>query len=259
MKFRAKCETDFSPSGQPVDSCPVQLQVARPLSSASECCHDDHELGEARSIPISQHVCGHRNERVEEDRTHSFAHLAVVAHNMSGEQLQQLSVFLHYFQLLGLLRRWGRHARQPGLQARGLHASQLGQGATQTQQAGVRALLRWVQKKKSVRDLGRFKHLDAFLACSVFIEHSFSELSNLTCGISLSAKQTNTHTLYNYRPVVFAVGSKILTCSSSFSLQLFTQVFTYFLDSVTVSTTPWKSLKRGRFKMLGFYTSVLFL
>lgn len=144
IKLRVKdiCETDFLPSGQPVDRCPVQLQVASPLSSASKCCHNDHELGEACSIAISQHVCGHRNERVEEDCAHSFAHLAVVTHNMSGEQLQKLSVFLHYFQLLGLLWWRGRHARQPGLQTRGLHTSQLGQGATQTQQAGVWALLR---------------------------------------------------------------------------------------------------------------------
>ncbi|XP_010769119.1 LOW QUALITY PROTEIN: E3 ubiquitin-protein ligase UBR4 [Notothenia coriiceps] len=121
----------------PVDSGPVQLQMTGPLSRAGEGCHDDHELREACSITISEHVCCHGNECAEEDSAHSFAHLAVVTHNMSGEHLQELSVFLHYFHLLRVL--WGgrSHARQPGMQPRGLHAGQLGQRATQSQQAGT--------------------------------------------------------------------------------------------------------------------------
>lgn len=124
----------------------MQLQVASSLSSAGKCRHNDHQLREACPITICQHVCCHRNERAEEYCAHPFSHLAVVTHNMSGEQLQKLPVFLHYFKLLRVLWWSGCHACQPGLQTRGLHTGQLSQGATQTQQAGVRALFSCAQK-----------------------------------------------------------------------------------------------------------------
>lgn len=141
------CETDFLPSGEPVNSCPVKLQVASSLSSAGERGHDDHQLGKTRSVAIRQHVRRHRDERVEEDRAHALAHLAVVTHNVSGEQLQKLPVLLHHFKLLRVLWRSGCHASQPGLQTRGLHTGQLGQGAAQAQQAGVWALFSCVYRK----------------------------------------------------------------------------------------------------------------
>lgn len=119
--------------------------MTNPLSCTGQRRHDDHQLWEACSIAIGQHVCCHWNECAEENGAHSFAHLAVVSYNMSGKQLQKLSIFLHYFQLFWVFWWSGRHARQPRLQPRGFHTGQLSQGATQTQKAGVWALLRWVQ------------------------------------------------------------------------------------------------------------------
>lgn len=141
------CEKYFLPSREPVNGCPVQLQVASSLSSTGQRGHDDHQLGEARPVAIRQHVRRHRDERVEEHRAHALAHLAVVAHNVSGEQLQKLPVLLHDFKLLRVLWRGGRHACQPGLETRGLHTGQLRQGAAQAQQAGVRALFSCVHRK----------------------------------------------------------------------------------------------------------------
>lgn len=129
------------PPCQPIDRRPVKLQVTSPLPCTGQSCHDGHELRETRSIPIGQHVCCHGNKCAEEDGADSFANLTVVTHNVSGEQLQQLSVFLHHFQLLRVLGRRRRHAGQPGLQARRFHTGQLGQRPTQTQQAWVWTLL----------------------------------------------------------------------------------------------------------------------
>lgn len=141
MKGTKVKRSGFLPSCQPINGRPMKLQVTSALPSTGQCCHDGHELREACSIPIGQHVCCHGNECAEEDGANSFAHLTVVAHNMSGEQLQQLSVFLHNFQLLCVL--WWRrsHTREPGLQARRFHASQLGQRTAQTQQTWVWTLL----------------------------------------------------------------------------------------------------------------------
>ena len=121
----------------------MQLQVPRPLTGAGQRCHDDHELGESGSVAIGQHLGRHGDERAEEHGADALAHLAGLAHDVSGEQLQQLPVLLHRVQLIRVLGQRGRHARQPGLQARGLHTRQLGQRAAQVQQARVGALLRY--------------------------------------------------------------------------------------------------------------------
>lgn len=138
---------DFLPSSEPVNGCPVKLQVASSLSSTGQRGHDDHQLGKTCSVAIRQHVRRHGDECVEEDRAHTLAHLAVVAHDVSGEQLQKLPVLLHDFKLLRVLWRCGCHACQPGLQTRGLHTGQLRQGAAQAQQAGVWALFSYVCRK----------------------------------------------------------------------------------------------------------------
>lgn len=121
----------------------MKLQVTSPLASTSQGCHNDHELRKACSIPTGQHVCCHGNQRAEEHGAYSFSNLAVVPHNVSCEELQKLSIFLHNFQVLGIFWWGGRHTGQPGLQTWWLHTSQLGQGATQRQQALVWTLLRW--------------------------------------------------------------------------------------------------------------------
>lgn len=144
-KSKQVYEDKFLPSCQPVNCCAVKLQMTNSLSCTGQRSHDDHQLWEACSITIGQHVGCHWNERAEENGANSFAHLAVVTYNMSGEQLQKLSIFLHYFQLFWVFWRSGCHARQPRLESRGLHAGQLSQGTTQTQKAGVWALLRWEQ------------------------------------------------------------------------------------------------------------------
>ena len=74
--------------------------------------------------------------------------LPVFPNNVGGQQLQQLPVLLDHVQLIGISGGRCGHAGEPGLETRRLHASQLGQGAAEMQEARVRALLSWGQIKR---------------------------------------------------------------------------------------------------------------
>ena len=82
--------------------------------------------------------------------------LPVFPNNVGGQQLQQLPVLLDHVQLIGIFRGRCSHAGEPCLETRRLHASQLGQGAAEMQEARVRALLSWGQseRRRSVKGGG---------------------------------------------------------------------------------------------------------
>lgn len=146
-------ELNILPSREPVDSRPVQLQVPSSLSGACQSPHNNHEFRKPCPVSVGQHVGCHGNESAEEDGTHALAHLAVVSDDVSGEHLQELTVFLNELQLLRVLWRRGRHPCEPGLEPGRFNAGQLGQRAAQTQQAGVWALLSWKQKEIYVKNI----------------------------------------------------------------------------------------------------------
>ena len=82
--------------------------------------------------------------------------LPVFPNNVGGQQLQELPVLLDHVQLIGIFGGRCSHAGEPCLETRRLHASQLGQGAAEMQEARVRALLSWGQseRRRSVKGGG---------------------------------------------------------------------------------------------------------
>lgn len=67
--------------------------------------------------------------------------LPVFPNDVRSQQLQQLPVLLNHIQLVRVFGGRRSHAGEPGLEAHGLHASQLCQRATEMQKARVWALL----------------------------------------------------------------------------------------------------------------------